>query len=59
MKFFSRETPDEVIRKVNLLLKQRGLWFEDDGQKHDDHVELTLKSDKCGVCNRKGCTAAC
>lgn len=42
MKIFYDYQPDEVINKVNLLLKKHGLWFEDDGEEHDGYILYKL-----------------
>jgi hypothetical protein len=51
MKVFNDNTPDEVIFKVNLLLKKHGLWFEDDGQKHERYLQYELKTIHEPNCN--------
>lgn len=50
MKVFNIETPDEIIEKVNRLLKERGLWFESDGQEHDGYLQYELTDIKIGHC---------
>lgn len=39
------DQPDDVIARVNTLLKEHGMWFEDDGKSHDGYLLYELKFD--------------
>lgn len=43
MKIWHDYQPDEIITRLNTLLKEHGLWFEDDGKEHDGYMEYELK----------------
>jgi len=45
MKIWYDDQPDAIIARVNKLLKEHGLWFEDDGKEHDGYMEYVLKKE--------------
>lgn len=49
MKVFRTNTNEEVIFKINLLLKKHGLWFESD-KVTDEYAEYVLKVEE-SLCN--------
>lgn len=40
------DTPDKVVDRVNKLLKEHGLHFQDDGEEHDGFCIYTLTNTK-------------